>query len=435
VTENTFQHELEELRHLFSTLQQLAHDPGQVSALLPGVLAGLQRSLEGLQTLVDGLPKEEHTGSNGSARSNGEGRKRNVEKVRESEARKAAILEASLDAVITIDHQGRVLELNSAAEHLFGYSRKDAVGRELLDLIVPPRMRLQAQADFERYRATGNSDLLGTWHEIMALKSDGSEFPVAIAAAVIAVGKPPLLTVFARDVSARKRAEQEIALYRERLRSTMAELLVAEEQERRRLAVDLHDGLSQTIALTRMKLASLRSSMHGKLGRLLDDIEELVDQTNKTARSISFELSPPVLHDLGLEPAVQWLVENIQSRYEVEIVLEKDDQPKPADEMTRVILFRSIRELLINAAKHSRARRVRVCLEREADHVKAAIEDDGVGMEPDTAAIKGSGLFSIQERLSYVGGSMLIESAPGKGTKVRLRAPLTNGNGKAKVKA
>ena len=211
---------------------------------------------------------------------------------------------------------------------------------------------------------------------------------------------------------------------------------MAEEQERRRLAVDLHDGLSQTIALTRMKLASLRSSMDGKLGRLLDEIGELVDQTNQTARSISFELSPPVLHDLGLEPAVQWLVENIQSRYAVEIVLENDDQPKPADEMTRVILFRSIRELLINAAKHARARRVHVCLERDEDHVNAAIEDDGVGMEPDVAAVKGSGLFSIQERLSHVGGSMRIESAPGKGTRVRLRAPLTNGaNANAKMKA
>ena len=107
--------------------------------------------------------------------------------------------------------------------------------------------------------------------------------------------------------------------------------------------------------------------MDGKLDESLDEIEELIEQANRAARSISFELSPPVLHDLGLEPAVQWLVENIQARYGIEIVLEDDGQPKPADEKTRVILFRSIRELLINAAKHAGARRVHVRLEREKD--------------------------------------------------------------------
>jgi signal transduction histidine kinase len=101
-----------------------------------------------------------------------------------------------------------------------------------------------------------------------------------------------------------------------------------------------------------------------------------------------------------------------------------------------VILFRSIRELLINAAKHARAQRVQVLLEREADRVNAAVEDDGVGMEHDVAAIRGSGLFSIQERLSHVGGSMRIESAPGKGTRILLSAPLTNGTkAKARVQA
>ena len=420
MTENTIKHELEELKHLFTTLQHLDLDPGQRSALLPGALVRLQRSIEVLQALLVGLLEEGRTAS----------------RLMESEARKAAILEASLDAVITIDDEGRVLELNPAGEHLFGYRREDAVGRKLVDLIVPPRMRERAQADWEKFRSTGSSELLQSRHDAVAIKSDGSEFPVEVAAAAIRAGELPLLTIFLRDVSARKQSEQELTVYRERLRATMAELLVAEEQERRRLAVDLHDGLSQTIALTRIKLASLRSSLDEKLGRLLDEAEELVDQTDRAARLISFELSPPILHDLGLEPTLQWLVENLQSRYEIKIELEADGRPTPTDERTRVILFRSIRELLINAAKHARARRVRVCLKREEDYVNAAIEDDGIGMEQEVAAIKGSGLFSIQERMIHVGGSMRIESAPGKGTRVHLSAPLTKGTkAKAKVEA
>ena len=248
----------------------------------------------------------------------------------------------------------------------------------------------------------------------------------------IGIGDPSLLTIYVCDATARKKAEQEVKLQRERLRSLMADLLLAEEHERRRLAVDLHDGLSQTIALTQIKLSALRLSMDGKLQSSLDEIEELVEQTDRAARSISFELSPPVLHDLGLEPALQWLVENIQDRYGIEILLKDDGQPKPADEKTRVILFRSIRELLINAAKHAGARRIHVRLERVEDRLNAAVEDDGAGMEPDVAAVKGSGLFSIHERLSHVGGSMRIESAPGRGTKIHLCAPLTNG-GSAKA--
>jgi len=349
-----------------------------------------------------------------------------VEKIRESEARKAAILEASLDAVITVDHLGQVVEFNSAAEALFGYRREDTVGRELLNLVVPPRLRDQALAGFTLFRNTGETGALGKRFGTFAMKADGSEFPIEVAMVPIGVGSATLLTMYLCDATARKDAEEEVRIYQERLRSLMADLLLAEEYERRRLAVDLHDGLSQTIALTQMKLSALRLALEGKQEAPLDEIEELIGQANQSARSISFELSPPVLHDLGLEPAVQWLVENIQSRYGIEIALEDDGQPKPADEKTRVILFRSIRELLINAAKHAGARRVHVRLHRVKDQLNASVEDDGVGMAVDLVGAQGSGLFSIHERLGHVGGSMRIDSGPGRGTRVHLRAPLAS---------
>jgi signal transduction histidine kinase len=236
-----------------------------------------------------------------------------------------------------------------------------------------------------------------------------------------------LTRILSESKALEKIASPDVRHYQERLRALMADLLLAEERERRRLAVDLHDGLSQTVALTQIKLSALRRALGGKHESSLDAIEELIQQTDRAIRSISFELSPPVLHDLGLVPAVQWLIENIQTRYGIEIVLEDDGRPKPADEKARVILFRSLRELLINAAKHAQARRVRVLLEREGDLLNASVEDDGVGLEPDVVPAAGSGLFSIHERLSHVGGSMSIESAPGRGTKIRLSAPLASG--------
>jgi PAS domain S-box-containing protein len=351
---------------------------------------------------------------------------RSVALNRDSEARQAAIIEASLDAVMTIDREGRVVEFNAAAENVFGYRRADVLGRELSGLVVPARMREQVLAGFADYLATGERALPGKRFIAFAMKSDGSEFPIEVAMAAIRGPGRSLLTIFVCDVTARENAERMVGHSQARLQALMAELLLAEEHERRRLAVDIHDGLSQTIALTRIKLAALRKSMKGGSASSLDEIDDLMNEADMSARSISFELSPPILHDFGLEPAVRWLVENINARYGIEIVLDADAQPKPADEKTRVILFRSIREILVNAAEHARARHVHVWLEREENRLNASIEDDGVGMEPHAVPLSGAGMFSMREVLTHVGGGLHVESVPGKGTRTRLYAPLTS---------
>lgn len=215
----------------------------------------------------------------------------------------------------------------------------------------------------------------------------------------------------------------EVAGYQERLRAMMANLLVAEEMERRRLAADLHDGLTQLLALVAMKVASLRGASIGTLEKSLAEIGALVDQANRAARSIGYELSPPVLHDVGLEPAVQWLAENIRTRYGIDVTFADDEHTKPTDEPTRIVLFRGIRELLINAAKHASPKHVQVSLKRDGDDIVALVDDDGVGMDLDIRAARGSGLFAIRERIEHVGGSIEIQSKPGSGTHVRLRAP------------
>lgn len=387
----------------------------------PKPRAGAERELAGARILGD-RPSEEVSAER--ARLQREDPE-DLAPLRASEARRSALVDASPDAVIAIDHEGRVVELNSAAEHVFGYRREQAIGRELALLVVPERLREQALARFARERCRTPAHTVGKRIDTFAMRADGTEFPVEVALARLTPGDPPLFGVYVSDATARRHSEQEVRL--ERLRALTADLLLAEEEERRRLAVDLHDGLSQTIALTRIKLSALRRSKGGRLADALDEIAELIDETNRVVRSIGFELSPPILHDLGLVPAVEWLVENIEERYDIEILLEDDGQPKPADEKTRVILFRSLRELLINAAKHSGARQIRLRLELDGERLRAAVEDDGVGMEPDVEAVRGSGLYSIHERLSHVGGSMEIESAPGQGAKIRLCAPLTRG--------
>ena len=238
---------------------------------------------------------------------------------------------------------------------------------------------------------------------------------------------------------------QELAFYKRRLRSMATELLMTEERERRRLAVDLHDGLSQLIALAHMKLAALaRSQANGNgqpggsgasLAKSVEEIRQVIEEAHKAVRSMTFQLSPPVLHDIGLEPALQWLAEDLRQRYGLPVCFEDDGKEKPTDDQTRVVVFRSVRELLINAAKHAAASHVRVSLARSGSTLCAVVEDDGVGMDSERLRAKGSGLFNIRERFGLLGGSVDIESAPGHGTMIRLRAPLPNTkpNTKARV--
>ena len=238
---------------------------------------------------------------------------------------------------------------------------------------------------------------------------------------------------------------QELAFYKRRVRSLATELLMTEERERRRLAVDLHDGLSQLIALAHMKLAALARAQaqanaaqpgsDGSLAKSIEEIRQVIEEAHKSVRSMTFQLSPPVLHDIGLEPALDWLAEDLRQRYGLPVRFEDDGKEKPTDDQTRVVVFRSVRELLINAAKHAAASHVRVSLQRSGTNLCAVVEDDGVGIDPDRLRAKGSGLFNIRERFGVLGGSVDIESAPGRGTVIRLRVPLpvTKSNTKARV--
>ncbi|MEW6586545.1 MAG: ATP-binding protein, partial [Nitrospirota bacterium] len=147
------------------------------------------------------------------------------------------------------------------------------------------------------------------------------------------------------------------------------------------------------------------------------------------ARSLTFELSPPILYELGFEAAAEWLGEQILKKYNIAFRLEDDGRPKPLSDDARVLLFLSLRELVINIAKHSKANNAKVSLRRESDYIAVTVEDDGVGFDaesPEFEIMKAAsfGLFSTRERLTRLGGSLEITSRPGQGTKVIMVAPL-----------
>jgi len=234
----------------------------------------------------------------------------------------------------------------------------------------------------------------------------------------------------ARDITERKKAEHRIVTYQRQLRSLASELLLAEERERRRIAADLHDGVCQALAAAKIKIGVLgRDGLTHQAQEALREVRELIDQSLRETRSLMFEISPPVLYELGLEAAIEWLCDRFERRYGIRAEFVNDGEPRRLDEEMRVILFRAVRELLINVVKHARAHRATVSLENVDGGVRITVEDDGRGfdvsnLEHHTGGKGGFGLFNIRERLEHLGGEGIVESRIGQGTRVILTAPL-----------
>ncbi len=227
----------------------------------------------------------------------------------------------------------------------------------------------------------------------------------------------------------RKRAELALEEYQERLRSLASQVSLAEESERRRIATDVHDRMSQTLALCTMRLSALLKSTSspepdGTLKEIYDALQELAAET----RSLTYELSPPVLYDFGLETAVKGLCKRTAEKHNLTVLYEDNEQTKPLEKDIRVELYRMTRELLVNAVKHARAKCIKVGIPRSDTAVKITVQDNGVGFDTKILAPahggSGFGLFSIRERLDYMGGHIEAESKKGQGSRITLVTPL-----------
>ncbi|NQU08161.1 MAG: sensor histidine kinase [Candidatus Abyssubacteria bacterium] len=226
------------------------------------------------------------------------------------------------------------------------------------------------------------------------------------------------------------RTEERLIEYQERLRSLASELSLAEERERKRIAAELHDHIAQPLIASNMMLETVKKSiLSPDDADSLDKIRRLIEQTIRDVRTLTFEVSPPILYMVGIEAALEWLVEKNQEQTGIMAEFDDDGQPKPLDEDIRVLLFQAVRELLTNVAKHSQASKMKVTIRRTHPFVNIVIEDDGIGFDPSTIGScwdesGGFGLFNIRERLDYLGGHFKIASRPHGGTRITLLAPL-----------
>jgi len=224
-----------------------------------------------------------------------------------------------------------------------------------------------------------------------------------------------------RTAMAEERASQ--------LRALANELTQSEQRQRRRLAQMLHDQLQQLLIAAKFRVGALRSRTSGKEQLLaVDQVDELLDESIKASRVLTIELSPPILYDAGLVPALEWLAKWMREKHGLTTAVDADEEAEPDSEDIRALLFEAVRELLFNIVKHAHIDEATVLVEKTPDdEITVTVEDTGAGFDPIAAQDRrtgaGFGLFSIRERFGFVGGRMDIETALGRGTRVTLRVP------------
>jgi PAS domain S-box-containing protein len=351
-------------------------------------------------------------------------RKRAEEELRDRAATMRALLNAPIETAILVDASGTILALNETAAQVFGKSTDELVGLCAYDLL-PPAVAEFRKAQADKVFRSGTPVRFEDKREGRFI--DNSFYPVLDEG-----GKVVRIAIFARDITHRKQAEERIRSYQERLRSLASQLSLAEEEERRRIALALHDRIGQTLAISKIKLGAMQElASSPDLAEPLDEIRELIEEIIRDTRSLTFELSSPILYELGLEAAVEWLAEQIEDQHDILSFFEDDEQPKPLHDDIRITLFQAVRELLVNVAKHAQAHNVKVSMGRDDGHIRITVEDDGIGFDflsigSRWSRTEGIGLFSIHERLVSLGGHLEVESEPGHGTRVTLVAPLSS---------
>jgi PAS domain S-box-containing protein len=349
--------------------------------------------------------------------------------LRRSEGRLRGILDSAMDSIITVDENQRVVLFNDAAEAMFGWRRDEAMGTAL-DNFIPERFRHVHAGHVERFGETRTAArrMGGSLRIVTGLRHDGDEFPIDASISQIEESGKRFYTVILRDITARLASEEALRRSRDELQAMGAAAHMTREQEKSRIARELHDELGQLLTMLQMDVAWCKAAppqRNEAFDTRLDRMENMLKSTIAATRRIAADLRPLMLDDLGLVPSLEWLVENFSQRTGIACALSVGEQELALPKAHASAIFRIVQESLTNIAKHAEASHAEIVLERDHDELVVRVADDGVGFSLHAPRKPGSlGLFGLRERASLMGGEASIISAPGEGTRIVVRLPV-----------
>jgi two-component system sensor histidine kinase DevS len=327
------------------------------------------------------------------------------------------LLESAPDAIVIVDTEGRIVIVNRQAERLFGYSRDELLGQPV-EILVPWRLREAHRNHRHDYARRPATRPMGIGLELTACRRDGTEIPVEISLSPLETPDGLLVTSIIRDISERKALEEE----RQRLlaeRETQA--------ERQRIAMDLHDGVIQSIYAVGLGLEMAALDIDENPSQARRRIEQAIDELNQTIQDIRdyiFRLQPARFSG-DLRESLERLMHDFATSAAVRVSVEIEPDVPPLDEETGAGIFHVAQEALSNIRKHASATTVHATLQLSGDRVRLTIRDDGIGFDPGAPRSEAHrGLRNMRARAEDFGGDVRIESVPGHGTAVIVEVPM-----------
>jgi PAS domain S-box-containing protein len=341
------------------------------------------------------------------------------------------LFESSPNGVIVVDANGRISLLNAAAETLFGYARSELVGADI-DILVPERARNEHASFRTSFMRAPQARPMGAGRELFAQRKDGTEFPVEIGLSPVKKDDRNSAMVTVVDISVRKLAELRLAAALGERDELRRRIMQAQEQERLRLAHDLHDQTGQSLTAAMLELKGVEALVDENGRERLRLLRKQMDEMGKTLHRIAWELRPASIDELGLATALANYVAEWSAQYGIAADFHcADAKIEELPDEARTTIYRVVQEGLNNVAKHAEnSTSVSIVLERMGACLRLMIEDDGCGFEDvpgrqDGNLNDGLGIAGMRERLSLIGGELEVESSAGAGTTVFARIPVT----------
>lgn len=347
---------------------------------------------------------------------------RQQQQISDSTAR--SLFEAASQAILIVDRAGKIVMANPASEKLFGFAGAELRG-QAIELLLPARLASAHVAHRDKYFQNPQTRPMGLGLDLQARKKDGSEFFAEISLSYIQSAEGTLAVAFVNDVSKRRADEQSIRKQREELRDLTARMMTAQEDERRRIARNLHDDLSQTIAHLAMDIGKLAAQTRDDAASQLRTLQRHAVEAADTVRQISHELHPSILDDLGLPAALEQYCEEFQERSGISTRFSSQNVPEYLPRDVSSCIYHIAQESLRNVARHSKSASVLVGLEAHDGAVRLSVKDFGVGLpERATESRSSIGIVAMKERARLVNGSVSLQSESGAGTEVNVEVPL-----------
>lgn len=348
--------------------------------------------------------------------------------LRDANDRYHQTIDSVMDAIIAVDAEHNILLFNPAAERMFGIPKGEMLGQPLSRLL-PERVREGHSLLMDRFMASrGQSRAMASNMEITGVRADGTEFPIESTISQTMVDGKPQLTAVLRDITQRRRAEEELREMNRQLRSLSASLQDVREQERSRIAMELHDDLGQQLTGLKLELSWLGGRLKEGRQATAEEVgamRQLLDTAIASVRRIATDLRPPILDDLGFGEAVRWQTAEFAKRSGLDIALDLQAQALVDDDLVATALFRIVQESLTNVARHAGATKVKVSLTADETNLLLTVSDNGTGIDAVASKGNGIGLVSMRERATALGGKFNIAGVPGDGTTIEVTLPLT----------